>query len=70
MRKVFIYKIRAEKNPNHAVRLDPNVVLIHDGKIKDIGPAFELITIDKLKSIYGDSVCYSEDQNYKEISFK
>ena len=62
--------ILSSHNPNHALHLGSNVVLIHDGEIKDIGPASDLITVDKLREIYGDAVCYSEEQGYKEISFK
>ena len=57
-------------NPNHALFLDANVILIKEGFIKEIGNAKELITVDKLKDTYGDSICYSSELIYKEVSFK
>lgn len=62
--------ILSSHNPNHALFLNANVVLIHDGVVKDEGSAEELVTIKKLKPIYGEHVCISSDLGYKEISFK
>ncbi len=62
--------ILSSHNPNHALFLDANVILINKGIIVNEGPSNELIKADKLKSLYGDRVCYSKDLNYDEISFK
>ena len=62
--------ILSSHNPNHALYLDSNVVLIHDGVIRDEGSAKELIKVEKLKPIYGDHVCASNELGYEEISFK
>ena len=62
--------ILSSHNPNHALFLDSNVILIHKGNVCDEGPAKELVKVDKLKSIYGDAVCVSKDLDYEEISFK
>lgn len=62
--------ILSSHNPNHALYLDSNVVLIHDGVICDEGSAKELIKVEKLKPIYGDHVCVSNELGYEEISFK
>lgn len=62
--------ILSSHNPNHALYLNSNVVLIHDGVIRDEGPAKELIKVEKLKPIYGDHVCVSNELGYEEISFK
>ena len=62
--------ILSSHNPNHALFLNSNVVLIHEGQIKDQGPSKEIIEINRLKEVYGDSVCYSKDQEYEEISFR
>ncbi len=62
--------ILSSHNPNHALFLDANVVLIHDGVIKDEGPAKDLIKVEKLIPIYGEHVCVSKDLGYEEISFK
>ena len=57
-------------NPNHASFLKSDVALIQDGKIVKSGNADEIITVEQLKEIYGDHVCYSDELGYKEISFK
>lgn len=62
--------ILSSHNPNHALYLNSNVVLIHDGVMRDEGPAKELIKVEKLKPIYGDHVCVSNELGYEEISFK
>ena len=62
--------ILSSHNPNHALFLDSNVVLIHDGVVREEGKAKELIKVEKLVPIYGDHVCVSKDLGYEEISFK
>lgn len=62
--------ILSSHNPNHALFLDANVVLMQNGAIYDEGYAKDLIKVDKLVSIYGDHVCVSKDLGYEEISFK
>ena len=62
--------ILSSHNPNHALFLNSNVVLLHEGIVRDEGPAKDLITVDKLVPIYGDHVCVSKDLGYEEISFK
>ena len=62
--------ILSSHNPNHALFLDANVVLIHNGVVCDEGPAKDLIKVDKLVPIYGEHVCVSKDLGYEEISFK
>ena len=62
--------ILSSHNPNHALFLAANVVLINDGVVCDEGPAKDLIKVDKLVPIYGDHVCVSKDLRYEEISFR
>ena len=62
--------ILSSHNPNHALFLDSNVILINNGKICREGPAKELVNVDVLKPIYGDAVCVSSELEYQEISFK
>ena len=62
--------ILSSHNPNHALYLDSNVVLMKEGVICDEGLAKELITVSKLKPIYGNHVCVSTELGYQEISFK
>ena len=62
--------ILSSHNPNHASFLESNVALMDNGKIVEVGSSKDLITVDVLNSIYGDSICYSKDLQYQEISFK
>ena len=43
---------------------------MNKGCIVKTGYCEDLINIETLKDIYGDSVCYSDDLPYKEITFK
>ena len=62
--------ILSSHNPNHALFLDSNVVLMNKGIITKEGNAKDLITVEKLVSIYGEHVCYSKELGYDEISFR
>ena len=62
--------ILSSHNPNHALFLDANVVLIQDGVIKETGYARDLIKVEKLRPIYGEHVCVTDELGYKEITFK
>ncbi len=62
--------ILSSHNPNHALFLDSNVILINEGMICDEGPAKEFIKVERLKPIYGGRVCVSRELGYDEISFK
>lgn len=62
--------ILSSHNPNHALFLDANVILINNGTICAEGLAKNLIKVEKLSSIYGEHVCISKDLAYEEISFK
>lgn len=57
-------------NPNHALFLNTNVILMNNGSIEKFGKAREVINIKTLKKIYGDNICLSADLPYEEISFK
>jgi iron complex transport system ATP-binding protein len=60
--------ILSTHNPNHALYLQSEVVLINEGVIIDVGPAESIITVEKLSSIYGDKITYSNALSYKEVS--
>ena len=62
--------ILSSHNPNHALFLNSQVALMDKGKIVSYGNAKDIIKPEILKTIYGDSICYSEELGYKEISFK
>ena len=57
-------------NPNHALHLDSNVYLMKDGLVIGVGAAHDMICPDRLKSVYGDHICFSSDLKYKEVSFR
>ena len=56
-------------NPNHALNLDAEVFLLQKGKIMDHGNAEEIVVPEKLKSIYGERICFRKELPYREISF-
>lgn len=62
--------ILSSHNPNHALFLDANVILIQDGVVKETGSARDLIKVEKLRSIYGEHICVSKELGYSEITFK
>ena len=62
--------ILSSHNPNHALFLESNVVLMDKGKIVKIGQSKDLIKAEILKDIYGDKLCNSKELPFDEISFK
>lgn len=62
--------ILSSHNPNHALFLDSNVIIIHDGQIYKQGKAKELINKSELSIIYGDHLILSNELDYNELSFK
>lgn len=62
--------ILSSHNPNSARFLNANVILINNGTVQDQGPGEEIITVEKLRDVYGDSICYTDELGYREISFK
>ena len=62
--------ILSSHNPNHALFLEGVVFVLKNGVIVVSGDAKNIITVENLKKIYGDNVCYSSELSYHEISFK
>lgn len=62
--------IFSSHNPNNALYLDSHVILINEGTIIEQGDSKSIITVEKLSSIYGDAICYTDELGYREISFK
>ena len=62
--------ILSSHNPNHALFLESNVVLMDKGTIVKQGSCDDIIKVEVLKEIYGNNICLSENLIYKEISFK
>lgn len=62
--------ILSTHNPNHALKLNANVILMKEGKILKTGEAEKIVTIENLEEIYGDQICLSTDLSYNEISIK
>lgn len=61
--------ILSSHNPNHALFLNANVLLMNNGIIIKSGKSNEVIKKEQLKEIYGNSLCYSNELPYNEISF-
>lgn len=62
--------IMSDHNPNHALFLNCNAVLMSGGKITKSGHSKEIINLENLKSIYGDNICESKLLEYEEISIR
>ena len=62
--------VLSSHNPNHALFLGSNVILLQNGKTSISGSAEEIITKEMLYEIYGENLCYSKELPYDEISFK
>lgn len=61
--------ILSSHNPNHALYLDSNVILLQNGKTSVCGCARDIITKEVLCNIYGENLCYSLELPYSEVSF-
>ena len=57
-------------NPNHALYLNADVYLLHEGRIINADCAEKIVTPEKLKQVYGDRICFSKELPYQEISFR
>ena len=62
--------ILSSHNPNHALFLNSNVILINEGSVRGEGIAKDLVSIEKLNPIYGEHICVSKELGYDEISFR
>ena len=62
--------ILSTHNPKHAQYLNSMVAIMKNGSIIDYGMSSEIINVDKLKPIYGDCLCYSDEVGYREVTFK
>ncbi|MCQ2753063.1 MAG: ABC transporter ATP-binding protein [Bacilli bacterium] len=57
--------ILSTHNPNHALLLNANVILIDSGKILEVGSAKKIIKLDKLRKIYGVNFKLGKDFVFK-----
>lgn len=62
--------ILSSHNPNHALFLKSNVFLMDNGNNINKGNAKSIINKETLKGVYGDNICYSNELEFKEVSFK
>ncbi len=60
--------ILSSHNPNHALYLESNVLLIDKGSVIENGLAKDIITKDVLSKVYGNKLKYSKDLDYDEIT--
>ena len=74
----FIRKLAKEKNktiifsshnPNHALNLNSDVLLVSDAKIREIKNSRENLQLSLLKEVYGENILLSKDLPYREFSF-
>ena len=54
----------------HALFLESEVLLIHEGVLIDKWPAAKLINVETLKSIYGNTITYSNNLEYREVTIE
>lgn len=57
-------------NPNHALYLDSNVLLIDHNEIVINGKARSELTLENLSKVYGDTIGFSSEHSYNEFSIK
>jgi len=62
--------ILSSHNPNHALYLNSKVIMLSKGKILKEGNAKETINKQNLCEVYGDNLIYSDELEYKEITFR
>jgi len=60
--------ILSTHNPNHALYLNSNAILIDNGRIVKTGKAQEVVNKEVLSSIYGNNLVYSRELEYNEIT--
>lgn len=60
--------ILSTHNPNHALSLGGYSVLLHDNKVLKFGISREIVTIENLEPIYGDTIDYAKNIKYDVIT--
>jgi len=62
--------ILSSHNPNHALSLGGNVILLDDSKIIKNGSVEDIITVENLKQVYGDIIDYAKNIKHNIIAIK
>lgn len=60
--------ILSTHNPNHALSLGGNAIVLHDQKVIANGKSREIITVETLKPVYGNIIDYAKNIQYKVIT--
>lgn len=60
--------ILSTHNPNIALILDSNVILMNNGEIYRFGHCNDIIKVDVLKKIYGDQLTSAKEVEYDEVT--
>jgi len=60
--------ILSTHNPNHALSLGGNTIVLHNQKIIANGKSREIVTIETLKPVYGDIIDYAKNMQYNVIT--
>jgi iron complex transport system ATP-binding protein len=62
--------ILSTHNPNHALSLGGDTIILNDNKIYAKGKSREIVTLETLKPIYGDVIDYAKNIPYNVITIK
>ena len=60
--------ILSTHNPNHALSLGGNTIILHENKIIANGKSREIITIETLRPVYGDIIDYAKNIQYNIVA--
>lgn len=59
--------ILSTHNPNHALSLGGNTIILHNNNIIKSGLSREIVTVDSLKPVYGNIIDYAKNIEYDAI---
>lgn len=60
--------ILSTHNPNHALSLGGNTIILHNQKVIANGKSREIVTVETLSPVYGDIIDYAKNIQYNVIT--
>lgn len=60
--------ILSTHNPNHALSLGGHTIILHDNKVLGYGKSRDIVTVDRLRPVYGDIIEYAKHIEYDVIT--